>query len=184
MSFSFSDLGKNIANFAPVLGGAIAGPGGAAIGSLIANLFGSKSQDPQDIWESINADNDAKLKLLQFQAQHEIELQKLALQQIQLDNEDVANARNKQIELAKAGAKDNTVTILTYLIVIGFYLTMGGVFYLLVNPGDIAPEEGKLFYMFAGILTMAFADTYKFHLGHSKIFENLKLQTNTWKDPG
>jgi len=73
----WSDLGKKIADFAPLLGTAVAGPGGAAIGSIIASAFGT-SNDPASINAAIVANPDAAVKLQQIQADNKTQLAQIA----------------------------------------------------------------------------------------------------------
>ena len=80
MDFTFNDVGKLIAQSAPLLGGALAGPAGATIGSLIAAKFGGDSHQPDALHHLIQADPQAALKLKELELEHQLALQQLALQ--------------------------------------------------------------------------------------------------------
>lgn len=64
---NWSDIGKNVAGVAPVLGGVLGGPAGAAAGTLIANLFGVED-DPAAVSEAIAKDPNAAIKLAKLEA--------------------------------------------------------------------------------------------------------------------
>jgi len=89
---NWKDVGKAVGKFAPLLGGALGGPGGAAIGSLVASSFGVEN-DPDKIAAAIGGDPDAAVKLLAIQNGHEERLQELALQTLAVELADKANAR-------------------------------------------------------------------------------------------
>ena len=77
------ELVRVVAHFAPVLGTALAGPAGGMVGALISNAFGSHQQ--QDLVSQIKGDPDAEAKLKQIEADHEVDIKKLALQQSAID---------------------------------------------------------------------------------------------------
>lgn len=74
----WSALGKRVAQAAPILGGAI-GPGGAAVGGLVASLFGVEN-DPDAINQALDADPKAAIKLRELENEHKRELTKLQLE--------------------------------------------------------------------------------------------------------
>jgi len=75
----WKELGHTIADTAPMLGTLLGGPPGAAVGSLIAGVFGVKAE-PDKLSEAIKADPEAALKLRQIELDNKTELQKLTLQ--------------------------------------------------------------------------------------------------------
>lgn len=74
------DLGDIVSGFAPLLGGLIGGPAGAAAGKLIANVFGGDEEKPDELAKIIQADPQAALKLKEIESNNRVELQKLVLQ--------------------------------------------------------------------------------------------------------
>ena len=74
----WSDLGKKIADMAPMLGTALGGPAGAGIGSIIAGIFGSEDK-PEAVLEAIKADPNAAVKLQEIQSQERVRLQEIIL---------------------------------------------------------------------------------------------------------
>lgn len=89
-----SDLVPIVSKIAPSLGGALAGPAGGIIGSLIATAFGSNN--PQDLLEKINSDPEAALKLKSLEYQHEDALAKLQSINYQTEVDDRKSARVMQ----------------------------------------------------------------------------------------
>lgn len=78
MSF-WKDLGNTVASAAPLLGGALGGPGGAALGGLVASAFGVVD-DPAKISQAIAADPNAAVKLREIETRHKTRLEELAIE--------------------------------------------------------------------------------------------------------
>lgn len=83
----WEDLGNTVAKAAPLLGGAIAGPGGAAIGQLVASAFGVDANDPQALQAAITQDPQAAVKLRELEMRHKERLEELAFQRHKADLE-------------------------------------------------------------------------------------------------
>lgn len=80
---------------APLLGGALFGPAGAAVGSIIAGKFGvSPESTPEQVMAAITGDPDAALKLRQIETTHVERLQELENERLRVETADVQNARN------------------------------------------------------------------------------------------
>lgn len=73
----WSNLGRKIADAAPLLGSAL-GPAGGAVGSLIANTLGTQN-DPDAIDAAMERDPEAALKLRKLESEHELELKRMVL---------------------------------------------------------------------------------------------------------
>jgi len=58
----WGELGSSILSMAPLIGGAIGGPGGAALGSLLSSTFGGEADDPEGLAALIKADPQAAIK--------------------------------------------------------------------------------------------------------------------------
>lgn len=80
---------------APLLGGALFGPAGAAVGSIIAGKFGvSPESTPEQVLAAIKGDPDAALKLRQIETTHVERLQELENERLRIETADVQNARS------------------------------------------------------------------------------------------
>jgi hypothetical protein len=129
---NFKDLGKAIIQKGvPILGAALTG-NPLTVAAMIANAFNANPSDPQDIINKINLDPNSQIKLLELQQTHEIELTKLALQADIENNKDRASARQREVEMAKAGQRDWMPSILA----VGFLLIYATVqLYIIMEPG-------------------------------------------------
>ena len=78
MSVSWSDIGKDVANAAPILGTLLGGPAGGAIGALISSTLGT-SHDPDAVKQALATSPDAAVKLRQIEADQAVNLQKLVV---------------------------------------------------------------------------------------------------------
>ena len=108
---------------------------------------------------------EAKLKLEQ-ETNRAIETSKAqAMQEVQMYIDDVASARTREIELAKAGAKDKTPAVLAYIAVIGF---LGIVVFLMIHGiGTLDREVVLLLGGLIGILGANSQTVYNYFFGSS-----------------
>lgn len=75
----WKELGKKIVGVgAPLLGGAVGGPGGAALGGILSEALGVSTDNPDDIARAIDADPEAATKLQQIQSEERIRLREIA----------------------------------------------------------------------------------------------------------
>ena len=80
---------------APLLGGALFGPAGAAVGSIIAAQFGvSPDATPDQVLTAIKGDPDAALKLREIETTHVERLQELENERLRIETADVQSARH------------------------------------------------------------------------------------------
>lgn len=86
---NWSDLGKKVAEFAPLLGGVLGGPSGAVVGKMLASTFGTEEK-PDAIAAAIDADPNAALKLKETESNNRVRLEQMYLH----DRQD-ARARHK-----------------------------------------------------------------------------------------
>ena len=116
---NLSDLGKAVAKFAPTLGALLPLPGGAAIGTAIAQIFGGDVKDPEGLIWKINQDPEAALKLIEIQNNLQVSLRNADVEDYKTEVEDRKSARQRIIELAKIGVKDYTQEIIALMLVTG-----------------------------------------------------------------
>lgn len=80
---------------APLLGGALFGPAGSVIASIISGKFGvSPESTPEQVMTAIKGDPDAALKLRQIETTHVERLQELENERLRIETADVQSARN------------------------------------------------------------------------------------------
>jgi len=76
---NWSDVGNLLADAAPLVGTALFGPAGTAVGVGLASLFGTEA-NPGKVAQAIKADPEAMLKIQQFEIENRTELSKLVIQ--------------------------------------------------------------------------------------------------------
>ena len=90
---NWMDIGKQAIQMgAPILGGALGGPAGAAVGAVIANQFGIDTPTPTNIMAAIKADPDAALKLREVELRHQERLIELENYRFRIETAYVQNA--------------------------------------------------------------------------------------------
>jgi hypothetical protein len=163
-----SNLVKTVSQYAPLLGSILPIPGGAAIGELIAHEFGGSTSDPEGLVNLINTTPDAQVKIVEIQSNCKIQLQQMwvAYQQtlitaqtaqIESDNADTQDAR-------KNVAVSNMPSIMTFIIIIGFFVVLGC---LILYAANIPPNVSSVLYMMVGTINSAFGGAFTFWLGSS-----------------
>jgi gas vesicle protein len=116
-----------IKTLAPLLGTALGGPLGGAAATFIADKLGLESKTIEAVSEVLNSgklspDQISQIKLAEvdfkkFMADHEIKLE-------QISADDRKSARELQ-----ASSRSSTPAVLTYIITLGFFGVLGGMFY-------------------------------------------------------
>lgn len=75
----WKDIAKVVGSSAPLLGGLLGGPAGAAIGSIVSNALGT-GNTPDEVSQALAVNPDAAVKLKQIEATRQVELQTLMVQ--------------------------------------------------------------------------------------------------------
>ena len=151
----WSDIGKTVAEFAPMLGGLVGGPAGAGVGSLIASAFGVENK-PDAIAEAIKADPQAAVKLRQIELENKTELERLALETTKselLDKQD-ARANHKHSLMPSA---------LSMLL----SLAVAGIIYMLFYT---EPPEGSkdVLFMVLGVVIKEWGGSMQYWFGTTR----------------
>ena len=161
-------LGKDVvAAGAPILGGILAGPGGAGLGAMVASLFGADPTDPQDIAIKMAGDPEAHIKLRKLELDNKAELEKLFLADIQ-------SARQREVEVTRATGKTNwPMYILAGAVVIGFFTLM-----FVLMKYTVPQGSREVAFMLFGSLSTSFGAVVNYFFGSSKgsADKNLMLQ--------
>lgn len=130
MKIHLSTLTHAVAKMAPLLGSALAGPQGTAVGQLIAAEWGGRLEQPDDLQDLIRRDPEAQVKLKQIEADHKVELQRLTLaaatEQLHETLQDRASARQREVTTASipAAQRDRTPAVLAYLLTSGLFVVI------------------------------------------------------------
>lgn len=127
---NWSDIAGVVGKAAPLVGGILGGPLGAAAGGLVAKALGV-AESPEAVAEAIQTDPAAALKLAELQISERVRLAELAEQHfaaeaardialIGADNSDRSSARQREIEL-----QDGTPQVLAFVVTLGFFGVVG-----------------------------------------------------------
>lgn len=170
---SLEALGSLIAKAAPLLGSALAGPAGAAIGSVIATKFGGDINDTNDLINKIEVDPNAKMKLLEIQSNNEVELQRIhmimaenelkyAYLEIEAEHKERDSARQRETALTQAGQRDITPAVLAYLLTFGVFIAL---YYLFIQ--GVPNDNKELIVSIVSALTTVWVSSMAYYHGSS-----------------
>ena len=166
----------------PIIAGLVSMLAGKGLDLLSSAIDGGADKAKEYIEDKTGIKLDKNLtdeqvaELKKFEMTNKIELEKLALANKQEDNRhaekkteiitaDKSNARNREIEVVKTtGKKDNTVTILAGVIVIGFFAGLISLVFVHLDKGSGTYE---LLYMMFGALIAKFGTVIDYFFGAS-----------------
>ena len=141
---NWSDLGKTIAGFAPLLGSVIGGPAGGALGSVIASTFGVED-NPKAILQAVKNDPDAAIKLRKIELDNKTELERIALETARVEIADKQNARKENKHSVMPAVLSGVLTlVIVGIIYLLFYTPVpeGSKDVLFVILGAVMKEWG------------------------------------------
>jgi len=103
----FKDLAAKVLDFAPLVGGALGGPPGAALGAgikVIAGLFGVKSANPtaDEIDTAMTADPEMALKLKQADYAFTLAMRQADKDEYLAELETIRGSQNVEVEESKS----------------------------------------------------------------------------------
>lgn len=119
---NWSDLGKTIAGYAPLLGSVIGGPAGGAIGAIVASTFGVTDK-PEAILEAVKNDPEAAIKLRSIELDHKTDLERMAMDLAKAEIADKQNARKEHKHSNMPAVLSVTLTIFIIGIVSALFYT-------------------------------------------------------------
>ena len=161
-----------ISKGAPLIGAVLGTPAGAVIGQIVASAFGSTSDlnNPDDIINAINLDPDAKVKLLQIESDQKIELQKLLLQNQQMENQNVIDTLKANIQNTEDAREYNNKhssslyfsMVISFLVTVSFYAC---IYWVAAYPQDSSDHD--VLYMLFGVAGTSFGAVVNYWLGSS-----------------
>lgn len=166
----WKDVGSFVGKIAPVVGTALGGGAGAAVGGIIANLLGVDN-DAEAVAQAIKADPNIAVKLKEIELQSQ-QLHYEAIEkerQAQIDElkayiGDIQNARQRQVEHEKAtGKTDINFYVLAWVIVVGFFGLIGVLMFV-----EIPPKQNEVMFMLFGTLSAGFGAVIQYFFGSSK----------------
>lgn len=152
-------LGNFVAKSAPVLGAALTASGvGAPVGLILSGLgalFGGSS-DPDKIYQNMQGDPEASLKLRQYELQHEEVLYNSVVN-------DRISARERESNIVKAtGKRDWVLDSIALFMIIGFFsLTV----FLCFSKIDNSVQD--VLYILIGQMSGSFVLVMSYYFGSS-----------------
>lgn len=152
---NWSDIGKQVAKAAPVLGAALGGPIGGAAGALVASILGSDST-PEAVQQAIKADPESALKLLELEQKHEQTLRQMALDEHKAEMADTQQARSVHAEHWMPWA-------LTCILAAMVAAMVAALIWI-----SIPPDNKEVVYLMVGQLIGGFSTAIAYWLGSSR----------------
>ncbi|QSM00587.1 TMhelix containing protein [Oceanospirillum phage vB_OliS_GJ44] len=151
----WSDITGLIGKAAPMLGGVIGGPAGAAVGSMVASALGVEDT-PDAVAQAIKNDPDAMLKLKQLEADEAENLRKYQFNVLDAELKDKQSAR----EAHKHNHMPAVICVaLTFLVGAGAYLLFS----------VVIPEGNKeIAYLLFGTLLAKWGDSIAYWVGTTR----------------
>ncbi len=161
----WSELGEKIAGFAPLLGAAVGGPAGGAIGTLVASAFGSENE-PDAIMTAINANPEAALKLKNLELDNKVELQRVILETARIELADKQNAR-----------KENKHSKMPAILSVSLSLIIVAIIYLLFYTE--VPEGSKdVLFMLLGVVVKEWGGAMQYWFGTTRSSADKDIRKN------
>lgn len=165
----WQDVAKLVVGAAPMVGAAIGGPPGAALGmgvKALAGILGITKEDPtpDEVHASIQADPDFALKAKALDYNFQMAMRQADKEEFMAAIADVQNARNRQIEHEKdTGHTDYNLYILAWVLIAGFFL----IIYALMSK-TIPDDAQSVLFMLLGTLAAGFGSVIQFFFGSTR----------------
>ena len=156
----WKDIAGAVGKAAPILGTLLGGPGGAAVGSLIASALGTGAE-PAEVSAAL-ASPEAAVKLREIESRRQVELEALAVDfakaQLAASTADRASAREREVKTGDTF----TPRLLALLVTVGFFGVLG---YLLAAGKPAAGGDALL--VMLGSLGAAWTAIVAYYFGSS-----------------
>lgn len=159
---TWQDVGNFLGKSAPVIG-SLLGPAGIAVGGLISAALGT-ANTPDAVMTELQNNPDAIVKVQQIEATKQVDLAKIANEQIASYLNDIQDARKRQVESEKVtGKKDWNLYLLAWTIVMSFFIVCGILIFVPLPAG-----QANIVYMLLGTLGTGFVTVISYFFGSSK----------------
>jgi hypothetical protein len=155
----FSKIASVVGSAAPLLGTVLGTPLAGVAVSLIANAFGVKSNDVNEIVSAISNDPASAIKLKEIELKHEETLAQIAATNFQIEFEDRKHARDS----ARQGSYDWFVHLFATFVTCGFF---GSVYFLFTTSMDASDRE--ILDMMLGVLGTTWVQITSYYYGNIK----------------
>lgn len=115
---NWSDVGRIVGRAAPMVGGLLAGPAGASVGSLLASTLGV-DPTPESVDAALGRDPEALAKIQELQINAKVQLQQLAVQAELTQYANEAADRDSARKLAAQQPNDIVRPAITFIMLAG-----------------------------------------------------------------
>ncbi len=171
----WKDIGRSlVSQGAPLIGGILGGPAGAAAGKLVAGVFGADPENPEEVMNAIQGDPEAIAKLRELEMTHKQKLQELQLEETKAFLNDVGSAREREMAIVSAtGKQDKHLHVITYVVLGSFFalilIIIFGEFGTFSDDADANRlKDNPLIMMIVGALISGFTQVLSYYFGSSK----------------
>lgn len=144
----WKDISTTIGKFAPVVGTALGGPAGAAIGTMVAAALGV-DDTPDAVAAAIQNDPQAALKLREFELVNEQHIRDYVFKTLSVELQDVQNAR----EMHKLSKMPAAITVILSCLNTLFGVALFFVEFPDTNRDMINNFGGQLVLLWVGSIT-------------------------------
>ena len=151
----WSDIKGVIGGIAPLLGTAIGGPAGAALGGMVSSALGV-ANTPDAVSQALKTNPEAAVKLRQFELENEADIRKHAFQVLDVELKDVQNAREIH--------KHNPMPM---IICIALTLMVAGGAYMLFTM-DIPPDNKQIANLLFGTVLGQWGSSIAYWVGTTR----------------
>lgn len=130
------ELRSLLQTVAPLIATALGSPlAGGAVAVLSNLLLGKATGSQEEVLKAISqATPDIWLKIKKAEQQFQLDMAKLGLDKDKLDEMRIQDARQREVDMAKAGKRDLTTPILCFCFTIAFFGMMILMFFFPVQP--------------------------------------------------
>lgn len=186
MAFEWKDIGSMIGNVAPIVGTALGGSAGAAVGNLIANMLGVDNT-PDAVSAAIKADPNivVRLKEIEFQA-HKLDVESKdkarqdELESIRMQLNDISGARTRQVQHEQVtGKSDINLYVLAWVVVVGFFILVGTLVFV-----KLPETNNEIVFVLFGTLSAGFGAVMQYFFGSSKSSADKTVQLHNLVQKG
>jgi len=148
-------LGRTVGKFAPMLGTVLGGPGGGAMGALVASALGVEN-NPDSIAKAVENDPEAAIKLRQVELHHKEQLELIAFKTLSKELGDKADAR----EAHKHNPMPAIICVsLTLMVAIGAWMLF---------TVDIPEANKQISYLLFGTVLAKWGDSIAYWVGTTR----------------
>lgn len=151
----WSDIGKKVAQAAPLIGGALGGPGGAAMGAIVASVLGVEAQ-PAAIAQAIQNDPSAALKLAEWEIKNAAHLRNHQKAILDVELRDTQHAREQ-----------HKLSVVPAILVFMLTAVVAAAGYLLFYTA-IPPDNREVMFMLFGNVVTAWLSSVAYWVGTSR----------------